>query len=189
MILPAHDFCLIRHGETDANRDGLIAGRTEARLTAAGIAAAKALARQPWPDAIAVFTSPQERARVTAHLAFPAHRAQVVPDLRERDWGRFELRPLAELPQRTATPEGGEGWGPLLTRIAAALQLCIDQAGGALPVIVAHSGVIRAARALTGGDVTGPSAANASPLLFHAPGPGSDGRWQERPLFAERSFS
>jgi hypothetical protein len=47
-------------------------------------------------------------------------------------------------------------------------------------VIVANSGIIRAARALTGGDLPGPSAPNTVPLLFtHA-----SGRWQERPLFA-----
>ncbi|MDR7124343.1 histidine phosphatase family protein [Pseudotabrizicola sp. 4114] len=188
MILPTQDFCLIRHGETEANRDGLIAGRAESRLTPAGLAAAKALARHPWPAAIAVFTSPQERARTTAALAFPGQPAQVVPDLRERDWGRFELCPLAEQPPRTATPEGGEGWEPLLTRIAGALSLCMDQAQAVLPVIVAHSGVIRAARALTGGDFTGPSAPNTTPLLFRAPCAGSGGSWQEHPLFAERSL-
>lgn len=189
MILPTKDFCLIRHGETDANRDGLIAGRTEAQLTQAGIAAAKLLARFPWPVAIAVFTSPQDRTCTTAKLAFPTRPVQVVPDLRERDWGRFELRPLAELPPRIATPADGEGWEPLLARIAGALCLCMEQAGSALPVIVAHSGVIRAARALTGGDFTGPSAANTTPLLFRAPLAGSGGLWQEQPMFADQNLS
>lgn len=189
MTLPARDFCLIRHGETDANRDHVIAGRTEAQLTLAGIAAARMLARHPWPTTIAVFTSPQDRARTTAELAFPTRPVQVVADLRERDWGRFELRPLAELPPRTATPEGGEGWEPLLARIAGALCLCMEQAQGALPVIVAHSGVIRAARALTGGDFTGASAPNTTPLLFRAPLAGSGGLWQEQPMFADRNLS
>nr|WP_233517084.1 histidine phosphatase family protein [Pseudotabrizicola alkalilacus] len=128
-------------------------------------------------------------AAARAELAFPARSVHVVADLRERDWGRFELCPLADLPPRTATPEGGEGWEPLLTRIAGALCLCLEQAHGALPVIVAHSGVIRAARALTGGDFTGPSAPNATPLLFRAPCAGSGGHWREQPMFAERSLS
>lgn len=189
MILPARDFCLIRHGETDANRNGLIAGRTEAQLTPAGVAAASRLARLPWPEAITVFSSPQDRARITAQLAFPGVQVQVVSDLRERDWGRFEGRPLSELPPRMSTPDGGEGWEPLLARIAAALGHCLTQAGHGLPVIVAHSGVIRAARALTGGEITGPSAPNALPLLFRASGAGGEEPWREHPLFKKESLS
>ena len=188
-MLPARDFCLIRHGETDANRDGLIAGRTEAQLTPAGVAAANRLASLPWPEAITVFSSPQDRARITAQLAFPGVQVQVVSDLRERDWGRFERRPVSELPPRMSTPDGGEGWDPLLARIAAALRHCLTQAGHGLPIIVAHSGVIRAARALTGGEITGPSAPNVLPLMFRAPRPGGEGRWREHPFFTKDRLS
>ena len=179
MILPARPFCLIRHGQTDANRDGIIAGRTEAALTASGRAAAAALAGLDWPLPLALFCSPQARARETAALAFPGHALRVVPGLRERDWGIHEGRPVAELPPRLSTPLHGEGWPEMVARIHAALCLCLLQAGQALPVIVAHSGVIRAARALTGLDFTGASAPNTLPLLY-AP---TAGRWQEEPLF------
>ncbi|MCZ0963180.1 histidine phosphatase family protein [Paracoccus benzoatiresistens] len=180
MILPKRPFCLIRHGQTGANRDGIIAGRTEARLTDRGRDAARALADHPWPCPVALFTSPQDRARETASLAFPSQTARVVEDLRERDWGIFEGRPVAELPPRTSTPEGGESWHDMLARIAAALGGCMVMAGDALPVIVAHSGVIRAARALTGQDFTGPSAPNTTPLLYTV----VSGGWREQPLTA-----
>ncbi|MGO4853001.1 histidine phosphatase family protein [Phaeovulum sp. W22_SRMD_FR3] len=183
MILPPYDFCLIRHGETEANRDGIIAGRTEAQLTEPGRDAARALAAQVWPRPVALFTSPQDRARETAALAFPAQSARVVEDLRERNWGIHEGRPLAELPPRTTTPIAGEAWEVLLARVAGALRQCLMAAGTALPVIVAHSGVIRAARALTGGDFTGASAPNTTPLLFSV----TAGGWHEQPLFAARS--
>ncbi|MEI4472796.1 histidine phosphatase family protein [Frigidibacter sp. MR17.24] len=171
-------FVVIRHGQTDANRDGLIAGRTEAMLTEAGRAAAARLALRRWPARIALFASPQARALDTADLAFPGRARRVLPDLRERDWGRLEGRPLAEITPREATPPEGEPWADMVGRIARALRLAQDAAGPALPVLVAHSGVIRAVRALTAGDHTGPSAPNTTPLLF-APGPRG---WSETTL-------
>nr|WP_240989505.1 histidine phosphatase family protein [Salipiger mangrovisoli] len=157
---------MIRHGQTDANRDGLIAGRIEARLTGEGRAAAARLADWPWPGSLALYVSPQDRARHTARLAFPGLAFRVLPGLRERDWGRYEGHPVATLPPREATPEGGESFAALLARVAASITEGLAASGEALPVFVAHSGVIRAARALTGGTAHGPSAANTTPLLF-----------------------
>lgn len=182
MILAEREFVLIRHGETDANRDGIIAGRTEARLIERGREAANALSGLEYGRPIMVFTSPQSRARQTAMLAFPAHAAYVVADLRERDWGIFEGRPISELPERTATPEQGEAWGAMLARVGAALNECMVLAGTALPVIVAHSGVIRAASFLAGQDATGPSAPNTTPLLYTP----ISGQWCEQRMFPER---
>ena len=185
MILPHRPFCLIRHGQTDANRDGIIAGRIEAPLTGQGRDAARALADHAWTQPFTLFTSPQDRARETARLAFPSHTARVVEDLRERDWGIFEGRPVPELPSRTSTPEDGGGWPDMLIRIGAALSACMAMAGDTLPVIVAHSGVIRAARALTGRDFTGPSAPNTTPMLYSV----ISGRWHEQSLLAAKMVS
>lgn len=181
MTLLPRQFVLIRHGETDANRDGIIAGRTEAQLTERGRRAAAALAGRSFGRPIMLFTSPQARARDTARLAFPALSPIVLHDLRERDWGVYEGRPVTKLPARTATPEGGEAWEGMLARIAKALSLCTSMAGDNLPIIVAHSGVVRAARALMGQDATGPSAPHATPLLYTPVA----GQWQERALAAE----
>lgn len=181
MTLPHRPFVLIRHGETDANRNGIIAGRTEVHLTETGRRAAAALAGRSFGRPIMLFTSPQARARDTALLAFPALSAYVVDGLRERDWGIYEGQPIADLPPRTATPEAGEPWEAMLARMATALGLCMTLAGEKMPVIVTHSGVIRAARALTRQDATGPSAPNTTPLLYTA----VSGRWQEQPLLAE----
>lgn len=177
MRLIERDFVLIRHGQTDANRDGLIAGRLEAQLTKKGRAAAESLAELGWPKPIKVFVSPQHRAQETARLAFPDHQLTTLETLRERDWGRFEGRPTAELPPRESTPEGGEGWAEITTRVAQALAECHALAGEALPVIVAHSGVIRTARFLAFGEMQAPSAANTTPYLYQL----RDGLWTERP--------
>lgn len=181
MILPHIPFVLIRHGQTDANRDNLIAGRTEAQLTEEGRRAAAAMANNSYGQPVMVFTSPQQRARETALLAFPDQTAVVVKDLRERDWGVHEGRPVSELPPRFSTPEGGEAWETILQRMGSAICECMDLAGSRLPVIVAHSGTVRAARALTGQDATGPSAPNTTPLLYTP----ASGTWREQPLLAE----
>lgn len=173
MTLQNLPFVIVRHGQTDANRDGRIAGRTEAQLTQSGRSAASALAAWHWPEDIVLFASPQQRALDTARLAFKTHDAMVMDGLRERDWGVFEGRPVSELPPRDTTPEGGEAWEDMLKRVAAAI--AIAQSVDGLPVLIAHSGVIRAARFLTGGTPHGPSPANAIPHLFQ---PRADG-WQE----------
>jgi probable phosphoglycerate mutase len=173
MTLSKQPFVLIRHGQTDANRDERIAGRTEAQLTQSGRAAANALATWRWPKDIVVFASPQQRAMDTAQLAFPDHKPTVLDGLRERDWGVFEGCPIAELPSREDTPEGGEAWADMLLRVHASISAAQVSCG--LPVLVAHSGVIRAARLLTGGTPHGPSPINTRPYLFQ---PNASG-WRE----------
>ena len=174
-------FLVIRHGQTDANRDGLIAGRTEAQLTAAGRAAARSLAAWNWPR-MALFASPQKRAQETAALAFPGVAMTLIEGLRERDWGIHEGRPVSELPAREATPEAGEGWAAFCDRVKAALlEGFAATPEGVLPVFVAHSGVIRATRASTGGTPHGPSPRNTTPLIYE---PGPEG-WSETELVKE----
>ena len=113
-----------------------------------------------------VFTSPQRRARDTARLAFPQHEALVLDGLRERDWGRVEGRPISDAPPRLETPEGGEAWQEVVERVAKAVSTAVALSEGRLPVLVAHSGVIRALRQITGRSAQGPSPANATPCLF-----------------------
>lgn len=168
---PARDFCLIRHGETTANAGGIIAGITDVPLTAQGRDQARALAGRPWPGDIAVYASPLERARETAQLALPGRQVRLHPGLRERDWGVFEGRPLAQQPAREDTPDRGEPWADMLRRVEAAILGICAEHPGALPVLICHSGVIRAARVLwTTGDA-GTRPPNATPLLFRTAGP------------------
>lgn len=164
--LPAQSFCLIRHGETTANAEGIIAGVTEVPLTALGCDQARALADLDWPAPIAVHASPMARAKRTAELAFPGREIQLHPGLRERDWGVFEGRPLAQLPRRDDTPEQGESWRDMLLRVEAAISGICAASAGVLPVLVCHSGVIRAARVLWTTGAVGHRPPNATPLLF-----------------------
>ena len=164
--LPARSFCLIRHGETTANRDQIIAGRLDVALTDLGRQQASLLKEISFPEPIALFCSPMDRAIKTASLGFPDTTGQVVPNLRERDWGVFEGCPLSELPPRDSTPPQGEGWRDMILRVHAAITWCCTQSPGALPVLVCHSGVIRATRLLAQQTGVGTRPANATPLLF-----------------------
>ena len=87
------DFWFIRHGESEANRDGIIQGRQPSRLTESG----KAQAREAgeWLRAKAldlVLSSPLARASETAHIIAEAARAgavETVEELTEIDTGIF----------------------------------------------------------------------------------------------------
>ncbi len=87
------DFWFIRHGESEANRDGIIQGRQPSRLTESG----KSQAREAgeWLRAKAldlVLSSPLARASETAHIIAEAARAgavETVEELTEIDTGIF----------------------------------------------------------------------------------------------------
>jgi broad specificity phosphatase PhoE len=84
------DLILLRHGETEWSRAGKHTGRTDVPLTPRGEAAAAALAPLlARCDIVAVFTSPAQRAALTAKLAGLAD-AKPDPDLWEWDYGGYE---------------------------------------------------------------------------------------------------
>ena len=164
--LPATSFCLIRHGETTANADDIIAGVTDVALTGRGRQQARALAGRSWPERVALFSSPLSRARDTCELAFPGRDFARHDGLRERDWGVFEGRPLCEQPKREDTPFAGESWFAMLARVHHAISEICAASEAALPVLVCHSGVIRAARVLWTTGRVGGRPPNAVPILF-----------------------
>jgi broad specificity phosphatase PhoE len=85
------DLWLVRHGETEWSAAGRHTGRTDLPLTAAGEEAARGLGeRLAGTDFARVLTSPLGRARDTCRLAGLSDRAEVLPDLREWDYGDYE---------------------------------------------------------------------------------------------------
>mgnify|MGYP001627914423 FL=1 len=168
--LPSRSFCLIRHGETTANANGIIAGVTDVPLTQRGCDQAHALSNRVWPEPIVIHASPMSRARHTARLVFPGREFELHDGLRERDWGVFEGQPLGQQPVRDVTPDRGESWADMLMRVQTTITEICAASEAALPVLVCHSGIIRAARVLwTTGDV-GRRPGNAIPLLFEKSG-------------------
>jgi broad specificity phosphatase PhoE len=84
---------LIRHGETDWNREGRFMGRTDLPLNMAGLAQAETAAASLRGQKLdAIYTSDLQRARQTAEIVARAVGAPVIPDarLREIDQGEWE---------------------------------------------------------------------------------------------------
>jgi probable phosphoglycerate mutase len=140
--LLATPFCFLRHGETENNRLGLVAGASDVPLNATGLAQAQAAARRLAGSGIdAIWSSPLQRARDTAQCvaAVLGLDIVIVPELAERNWGELEGRPR-ELRVRGMTPPGGESLEAFRARTLDGLARVTP---GRLPLIVAHSGTFR----------------------------------------------
>ena len=84
---------LVRHGETDWNKQRRIQGRTDVELNETGRKQGEALARALQLESVdAIYTSPLKRARETANLIARFHKAEVVAldGLREIDAGKID---------------------------------------------------------------------------------------------------
>ena len=134
-------FYYLRHGETEANAAGTIAGSLDVELTNLGRdqarLAARALAHKP---ITAIYASPLRRARDTAQpiaeaLGLPV---TIVEEIAERNWGELEGMPRGAH-MRGARPVGGESTEAFVQRVLAGFAR-ID---AEVPLIVAHSGVFR----------------------------------------------
>jgi probable phosphoglycerate mutase len=147
---------LVRHGETEWSRDHKHTGRTDIPLTAAGEAAAAALAGQlAARPIVAVVTSPARRAVRTAEIAGLAG-ARIDPDLAEWDYGGYEGRTTAEIRQQrpgwTLWRDGviagdaehpGETIGEVASRADAALAMVRPLVAGGDVALVAHGHLLR----------------------------------------------
>lgn len=91
---------LVRHGETDANRDGIALGQLDVPLNETGLrqaeAAGRALAGEP---VVAIYASPLGRAMRTAEAIAAHHPAGVTvdPGLIEMDVGEIDGMPFAQV--------------------------------------------------------------------------------------------
>jgi len=97
------ELVLIRHGETEGNLRPTALGATDLSLNERGRRQAQTLARVfalERPDAI--YTSPLNRARETAEIINQKHglSLELLPDLRERNFGIWENLPVEEIRSR-----------------------------------------------------------------------------------------
>jgi len=176
-------FLFVRHGETEYNARGILAGSTDVALTERGrreaLAAAEVLAGEPLRH---VCSSPLKRAHDTARLIAAPHRLPVaiIDDLRERDWGEWEGGVFpADLGH--PRPPGGEALEAYLARVENALARFFAQTGGGPALMVAHGGIFHALSRIlgvAGGDVG--VIGNAAPVRFRPPTAG--GGWTVEPV-------
>ncbi|MSP49055.1 MAG: histidine phosphatase family protein [Alphaproteobacteria bacterium] len=178
--LPKHPFFFLRHGETDWNRDGRIAGHTDIPLNAEGRAQAEAAAKKLAVERISrVVHSPLLRARDTAAIIAAGIGAPmtVVPGLAECQWGAMEGRiPTAgdfgwiDAWQRGEGPAGAETFFEFRSRVLAALADAIvpGEAGAGRTILVSHGGVYRVLREAMGHS-PGFGGGDAEPVLCEPP--------------------
>jgi 2,3-bisphosphoglycerate-dependent phosphoglycerate mutase len=150
---------LVRHAETEWNREGRFQGQQDSPLTERGAAQAQAVAKRLRNLTFtALYSSDQGRSIVTAGYIQAATGQPIVRDarLRERAYGVFEGATREEAADRH--PEvyetymrshsadfrlpGGESRHELLTRGRAALQEIMQQHAGETVVIVTHGGFL-----------------------------------------------
>lgn len=153
---------LIRHGETDWNRDRRIQGQSDTPLNDAGREQSRLLGRRLRGTAFdAAYASDLSRAIETAELILEDRNLPLTtdPGLRERAFGRWEgldVQQAAELdPERweawrnrsgDVSPPGGESQVELEIRVTAALQSIADRHHPDHTVlVVSHGGAIQGA--------------------------------------------
>lgn len=157
---------LVRHGRTDANATGTLAGRLPGvRLDDVGAAqAVRTAERVAAVPLAAIVTSPLERCRQTARALAKAHPGapRVTSDkgITECDYGEWQGRPLRELAREklwktvqaqpsAATFPGGESLAAMQARAVAAVRrhdaAVEDEHGaGAVWVAVTHGDIVKA---------------------------------------------
>ncbi|WP_110693454.1 histidine phosphatase family protein [Salinicola halophyticus] len=171
-------FVFLRHGQSTRNLERRIGGQHDVALTPQGEDEAKRagelLGDIDWSLAV---SSPLQRAYRTAELALGRAPDRIVDGLMERHWGDLEGQPIPATIPYMSTPPGGESWDAFVERIAATLNALLEEAE--TPLIVGHSGLVRAVRGLTHGSPAGPRSANAIPLWIAPEGTES---WIIRPF-------
>jgi broad specificity phosphatase PhoE len=154
---------LVRHGETDWNRERRFQGHADTPLNEAGRAQAAELAELLREERLsAVYTSPLRRANETAQIvaARLGLRASELDPLREIDVGdwqgltvdevRTRFPELAEVAWHAGWPKG-ETYDELAARVVPALYELARQHAGERVLGITHAGPIRAALAAATG--------------------------------------
>jgi probable phosphoglycerate mutase len=157
--LPITRLLLIRHGETDWNRDARIQGQLDAPLNEVGRAQACTLATRLSGEGIeAVYSSDLSRACETAEIALAGSGLQIhrTADLREASFGAWQGKRWTdverEFPQEVShyrrdyghyAPPGGESLTALRRRSVAAFHRIAGDHRGQTVALFSHGGPCR----------------------------------------------
>lgn len=96
--MKGYRLCILRHGRTKANEEGIYIGRTDYPLSEAGKEQLREMYEtHEYPKVERVYSSPLERAVQSAQILFPDREITEVEDLQEMDFGVFEGLPAEEL--------------------------------------------------------------------------------------------
>ena len=156
---------LVRHGETDWNRDARFQGHADPPLNERGREQARALAERLAAEPLAaVYTSPLQRARETAEIvaARVGLPVESVDGVREVDVGSWSGLTRTEIEERFPEAfarwlgngpgwEDGETYEEMGERVLAALEELARRHPGEVVLVVTHGGPVRAAHAAAAG--------------------------------------
>jgi len=157
----ATTLLLVRHGETDSNRERRWQGQTETALNDNGRAQARQLARELGSDPPdTIFCSDLDRARETAEIigAELGREVHAEPRLREVDVGSLAGRSVVEMEGKWARPldyllaEQPDIFEEMRSRVIAVLLEIAAAHDGKRILIVTHGGPIAAAWLNCGGE-------------------------------------
>jgi broad specificity phosphatase PhoE len=145
------ELILVRHGETDWNRDGRYQGHADPPLNEAGRGQAHELARRlANVEYDAVYTSDLRRAAETAEIIVAGRDVPLTedPGLREIDVGSWSGLTRAEIEARFPGSAGhdGESDEAHLARVRRTVVRIADAHPGERVLIVSHGGSLRALR-------------------------------------------
>lgn len=94
------ELILLRHGKTIANEEHRYIGSTDQSLSESGIRELESAAGK-WKEyghsKIHVFSSPMKRCTETAGIVFEEEFPEIIMELKETDFGEFEMKNHAEL--------------------------------------------------------------------------------------------
>jgi len=172
-------FYFLRHGETEYNAEGRIAGSYETALTGRGHDQARSAATLLAKTAITtIYSSPMRRALDTAGYVAGATGLQirVIEAIAERHWGSLEGVPRSAR-RPGELPEDAETVDQFTRRVLRGF----GEVDGDLPLIVAHSGVFRVLCRTLGIVESERPITNALPLHFEP----HDAGWRMTPLRPE----
>ncbi len=157
------ELILVRHGETDWNKEGKFQGSTEIDLSQEGIIQAQFLKDAFKGNFDYVYTSPLRRARQTAEILCQDAKDRnpaAVPDLREINFGAWEGLTITQIreqyPSEYLSWRSDEGQGNLVDSDDLSLRSAADRGAGAILklaekhagkkiLVVAHGGILKAA--------------------------------------------
>ena len=161
---PVTTLLLVRHGETDWNRDARWQGHSDTNLNDAGREQARRVAAE-LGDVDVIYSSDLARARETADIIGASARREVRTDarLRERSFGAWEGLTAPEIEERFAEdlaswrlgdgagPEDAEPFDVFAGRVREFVDDVVARHPGETVLIVAHGGTIRVVHALANG--------------------------------------
>jgi 2,3-bisphosphoglycerate-dependent phosphoglycerate mutase len=159
------ELILIRHGETDWNREGRWQGQADVPLNSAGLAQAARMASEvPLQYRLdAIYSSDLSRARLTAEALAAAAGLPVIIDPRWREihQGEWQGMKVSQINERygqefqhrqsdpwAVAPPGGETAAQVRERVVAALSDVTARYPGGCVAVVSHGFVLAVARVL-----------------------------------------